>query len=284
MPIIDSHTHILPREVQNNIHKYLNRDSTFSQLFNDSQSVCTVEELIESMEELNIDVSVILGMGWTDHKFNEYINDYILESSHKYPKKIIPMTGIIPNHDNSGVYEAERCVNLGSKGFGEIHAYAQNFDIGNKTTLLPYIQLLESNNLPIIIHVSEPLGHKYPGKGTTYPNLIEQFVSNFPNLKTILSHWGGGAFLYELMPEISNSFKNVYYDSATSPFLYDKKIFQIAIDIIGSEKILFGSDYPVISQERLLSEINDTISLHKDIKNIVYENSKTLFMLEELNK
>jgi predicted TIM-barrel fold metal-dependent hydrolase len=278
MPIIDSHTHVLPKEIRDNIPKYLQKDSTFNHLFQNSQSLRTIEELIVSMNEFKIDTSVILGMGWTDHEFNKYINDYLLESSHKYPKKIIPVTGIIPDKKDSSVYEAERCINLGAKGFGEIHAYAQNFDITNKEILLPYIQLLESNDLPIIIHSSEPVGHKYPGKGSTFPNQIEQVISNFPNLKVILSHWGGGIFLYELMPEIFKSFTNVYYDSATSPFLYDKKIFQIALNIMGSKKILFGSDFPIISQNRILSEISDTIQTHKDIENIIYENSKSLFI------
>ena len=279
MPIIDSHTHILPKDIKDNIHKYLDRDSTFNELFSNAESICTAEELIESMEISKIDTSVILGMGWSDHKFNEYINDYLIESSNNYPTQLIPVTGIILSKTNEGVYEAERCMNLGVKGFGEIHADSQNIDITNKDILSPYTEILKYHNLPIILHSSEPVGHTYPGKGFTTPNKIEKFVANFPDLKIVLSHWGGGIFLYELMPEISNSFKNVSYDSATSSFLYDKKIFQIAKDIISSKKILFGSDYPVISQERLLSEINDTIALHEDIENIIYGNSKTLFML-----
>ena len=266
MPIIDSHTHILPKDIKDNVHKYLDRDSTFNELFNNAESICTAEELIESMEISNIDTSVILGMGWSDHKFNEYINDYLIESSNNYPTQLIPVTGIILSKTNKGVYEAERCMNLGVKGFGEIHADSQNIDITNKDILSPYAEILKSHNLPLILHSSEPVGHTYPGKGFTTPNKIEKFVANFPYLKIILSHWGGGIFLYELMPEILKTFTSIYYDSATSPFLYNKQIFKIAVDTISSNKILFGSDFPIISQERLLSEINATIEIHQEKK------------------
>ncbi|MFL2756083.1 MAG: amidohydrolase family protein [Dehalococcoidia bacterium] len=278
MPIIDSHTHILPKDVKNNIHKYLNIDSTFNTLFSNAQNICTAEELIDSMGVLKIDTSIILGMGWNDNKFNEYVNDYLIESSKKYPEKLIPITGIIPDGHNSTVYEAERCINLGSKGFGEIHADSQNIDISDKKKFASYAEILQLNNLPLILHSSEPVGHKYPGKGSSTPNKIEQFVYNFPELKIILAHWGGGMFLYELMPEISSSFKNVYYDSATSPFLYNQKIFQIAIETVTSNKILFGSDFPVISQSRPLNELHNVIIKDKDIENILYQNAKSLFL------
>ena len=278
MPIIDSHTHILPKDVKNNIHKYLNIDSTFNTLFSNAQNICTAEELIDSMDTLKIDTSIILGMGWNDNKFNEYVNDYLIESSKKYPEKLIPITGIIPDGHNAAVYEAERCINLGAKGFGEIHADSQNIDISDKKKFASYAEILQSNNLPIILHSSEPVGHKYPGKGSSTPNKIEQFVYNFPELKIILAHWGGGMFLYELMPEISSSFKNVYYDSATSPFLYNQKIFQIAIETVTSNKILFGSDFPLISQNRLLNELHNMIIKDKDIQNVLYQNAKSLFL------
>ena len=278
VPVIDSHTHILPKDVKNNIHKYLDIDSTFNTLFSNSESISTAEELIDSMDTLKIDTSIILGMGWNDNKFNEYINDYLIESGKKYPERLIPITGIIPNGDNEAIYEAERCVTLGAKGFGEIHADAQDIDIVDKKKFSPYVEILQSKNLPIILHSSEPVGHKYPGKGSSTPNKIERFVYNFPELKIILSHWGGGIFLYELMPEISSSFKNVYYDSATSPFLYDQKIFQIAIETVTSDKILFGSAFPIISQSRLLQELHNVIISDKDKQNIIYQNAKSLFL------
>ena len=50
--------------------------------------------------------------------------------------------------------------------------------------------------------------------------------------------------------------KNVYFDTAASPFLYSSQIYNQVSQLVGAEKILFGSDYPLLTQTRLLQEIN----------------------------
>jgi predicted TIM-barrel fold metal-dependent hydrolase len=47
----------------------------------------------------------------------------------------------------------------------------------------------------------------------------------------------------------------VAYDTAASPFLYDPAIYSVAVQIIGARRILFGSDYPLISPERYFEEM-----------------------------
>ena len=42
-----------------------------------------------------------------------------------------------------------------------------------------------------------------------------------------------------------NRLRNVYYDVAASPLLYDKAIFRTVLDLVGPDKILYGSDYPL---------------------------------------
>ena len=47
------------------------------------------------------------------------------------------------------------------------------------------------------------------------------------------------------MKEVKELSKNVYYDTAATSYLYNKDIFEISLKIIGPEKILFGSDFPI---------------------------------------
>ena len=51
------------------------------------------------------------------------------------------------------------------------------------------------------------------------------------------------------MPEVKKTLANVYFDSAASPFLYSPRIYTQAIETVGSEKLLFGSDYPLLSPQ-----------------------------------
>ena len=61
---------------------------------------------------------------------------------------------------------------------------------------------------------------------------------------------------YALMPEVKAALKNVYFDTAASPFLYTPQVYGQVAQLVGAEKILFGSDYPLISQRRFFKEIN----------------------------
>ena len=228
----------------------------------------------------NIDVSFVLGMGWTDTGLNSYVNDYLIESAQNHSEKIFPLTGITPHSGSIGVKEAERCLSQGIYGFGEIHSDLQGFDITSYEIMAPYMELLSFKNMPMVIHSSEPMGHQYPGKGSAYPGKLWELIRNFPNTKIILAHWGGGAPFYELMPDVSKAFRNVYYDCAATPYLYATSIFNTVEGIVSHRKILFGSDYPVISQGRVLKDLNEAF-LSETVKCFTLSrNAKEVFNLQ----
>jgi predicted TIM-barrel fold metal-dependent hydrolase len=57
------------------------------------------------------------------------------------------------------------------------------------------------------------------------------------------------------MPEVKQALSNVWFDTAASGFLYTPAIYEQMAGIIGAERILFGTDYPLVSQKRPLGEI-----------------------------
>ena len=104
-------------------------------------------------------------------------------------------------------------------------------------------------SLAITTHTSEPVGHLYQGKGHTTPDVTMRFIENaraYPNVKIICAHWGGGLPFYALMPEVKDALQNVWFDTAASPFLYSPEIFTIVADLVGADRILLGSDFPLI--------------------------------------
>jgi len=127
----------------------------------------------------------------------------------------------------------------------------------NMKTLKPLGEVLKEASLPVLIHVNEPVGHPYPGKGRVGPAEIGALVEALQGITVILAHWGGGFFFYELMPEIAALCQGVYYDTAASPFLYNNRVYTVALSIIGPQRILFGSDYPLISPDRYVREMRE---------------------------
>ena len=61
---------------------------------------------------------------------------------------------------------------------------------------------------------------------------------------------------------------NVFFDTAASPFLYTPEVYNQVIQLVGADKILFGSDYPLLAQSRLLKEIG-ALDLPEETKNLI---------------
>ena len=121
--------------------------------------------------------------------------------------------------------------------------------------MTPIVEVLRQHHLTLLTHASEPVGHDYPGKGSVTPDVLYRFIRAFPDLSVVCAHWGGGLPFYALMPEVKQALGNVFFDTAASPFLYHPDIYNHAIELIGAERVLFGSDFPLLPQARLLKEI-----------------------------
>jgi len=151
--------------------------------------------------------------------------------------------------------ELERCLSLGMRGVGELAFYRRGISPQEARRLSSLLAPLSGRGIPLLLHANEPVGHDYPGKSPEGLRSIYQLLLSLPDLTIILAHWGGGFFFYELMPEVARAARNVFYDTAASPFLYHPRIYGIATCIIGPERILFGSDYPLISPARYFEEL-----------------------------
>jgi len=253
--IVDAHTHIFSPHIIARREEYIARDPCFAMLYGSPKArLVTVNELLESMDRNEIDVSVIAGIGWTSHELCVESNDYLLECLAQYPQRLVGLAAVQPRAGDMAIKELERCVQGGVKGIGEMRADVQGFDLtaGVHEDIAAY---LESHNLLWLSHASEPVGHIYPGKGMLTPEVLYPFIQSHPKLKIILAHWGGGLPFYAIMPEVRVALDNVSFDTAASPYLYQQAVYGQAIEAIGAEHILFGSDYPLLLQERALAEV-----------------------------
>ncbi len=109
---------------------------------------------------------------------------------------------------------------------------------------------LEERDLPLLIHANEPVGHHYPGKGRFTPEACFALAQAHPALTIVFAHMGGGLFLYELMPEVRRALARVYYDTSAVPYLYGPDVYAVAVSCAGEGKLIFGSDYPLLSPGR----------------------------------
>jgi predicted TIM-barrel fold metal-dependent hydrolase len=133
---------------------------------------------------------------------------------------------------------------LGFLGIGECHPWLQGSSIQNDNWM-NCMQFACDQGWPVTFHVTEPVGHDYPGRVQTPLEEFLWLARQLPALKIILAHAGGLFPFYELNPKIRPELKNVYYDLAACPLLYDPSIYRKLIETVGMEKILWGTDYPL---------------------------------------
>ncbi len=77
--IVDSHTHIFPPEVIEQRERYLGQDATFRTLYESPKAkLATADDLLRSMDESGIDVSVAAGFAWRDAETCRLHNDYLM--------------------------------------------------------------------------------------------------------------------------------------------------------------------------------------------------------------
>ena len=255
---IDIHVHVTPEEISSHAFKIGEKEPYFDLLSKTPKNrFATAEEIVAEMKQVGMDRSVIFGFSFQDMGLCKYVNDYVIEKVKAYPNELIGFISVVPNHPETP-YEIERCYNKGLRGIGELFPAGQPFDISNPKDTEAFARCCMQYDLPVIVHMNEPVGHYYAGKTETTFKEIESFVTHHPELKVILAHFGGGIFMYEMMKEVKQSFKNVYYDNAASIFLYDPAVYRVMRETGVMDKLLFGSDFPLLSPSRYEKSIAES--------------------------
>ncbi len=278
--ILDFHTHIFPPDVCEQRERYCARDAWFNALYsNHSVRLVNAEDLIMEMDAAGVDASVTFSFGWTDSSLIEEANSYVIDAMHRYPNRLYGMAVVLPTVGTRAAYELERCAKAGMIGVGELMPHGQGYKLSDISLLLPLMEVVRRYQLLVLSHCSEPVGHVYPGKGDVSLQDIIAFLTAFPDVPFIAAHWGGGLPFYSLMPEIQRVTANVWYDTAATIYLYRNTIFPIVQRLVGVERILFGSDYGLLSQSRVLNHIRQSGLNDEQLDMVLGKNAQRLLGL-----
>ncbi|MDQ8194227.1 amidohydrolase family protein [Coraliomargarita sp. SDUM461004] len=247
--IIDCHTHAYPIEIVTNPRKWAltHNELHWANLVapTDRPSIqgwSNLDSMLTTMDSAGVDKAVLLAWYWEHESTCRWHNAAIAEWIQAAPERLIAFAAITPN--SNVIDQLETAKALGFRGVGELHLGVQKFDAAN-----PHWQAMANwcvdNDWPINCHATETAGHDHPG---SIPTPLQEFVrmaEATPALKLILAHWGGGLAFFEQNPRLRKRLRNVYYDTAASPLLYEMRVFRQMIELVGIDKLLFGSDYPL---------------------------------------
>ncbi|MDR0494501.1 MAG: amidohydrolase [Treponema sp.] len=274
--LIDFHVHVTPPEISAHWQKYAEREPYFALLArNPHNSYASAEEVIAALDDSKFDRAVVFGFAFKDQGLCRLVNDYVIEKAREFPERLTGFMAVSPRAAGME-QEIDRCHRAGLRGVGEIYPDGQGLEIDDAQKTRAFAGACIERNIPIIVHANEPVGHSYAGKNTIGLQKIERFIENSQDLNIILAHWGGGLLFYESMPELRKKFRAVYYDTAATPFLYDASVYQAALALGLEEKIIFGSDFPLLPPSRYSAQIDSLPPKAKEL--ILGKNALNIMM------
>ncbi|MEJ7837405.1 MAG: amidohydrolase family protein [Thermomicrobiales bacterium] len=280
--IIDAHTHLFPPDVVASYERYRSRDTWFGDAFSMPKvRFSSAELMIEHMDEAGVAESIVVGWPWRDTGLCVEHNAYLAEVAANSAGRLHWMAIVNPIDPSAVNSVIDARVN-GAVAIGELNADGQGFDWHDTDRLRGFADVCIDQQMPVLMHASEPTGHLYPGKGTATPEKIVAFATAFPELRIVAAHWGGGLPFYELMPEVKAVVGNVSYDTAASTYLYRFEVFETVVRLVGAGRVIFGSDYPVLTMKRFAERIRNLPMDEGERQALFAGNAQTVYGLGTL--
>jgi uncharacterized protein len=210
-------------------------------------------------------------------------NEEIAELAHKNADVAIPFASVNPHRGAEGVAMAKRLIkDYGVRGF-KFHPSVQDF-FPNDRMAYPLYEVIAEAKLPALFHTGQTgVGAGTRGGGgirLKYSNPIhlDDVAADFPDMPIIAAHpsfpWQEEAL------SVATHKPQVYIDlSGWSPKYFPPILVQYANTLL-KEKILFGSDYPVLAPERWMEEF-DKLPIKPEVRPLILkENAARLLKLK----
>jgi predicted TIM-barrel fold metal-dependent hydrolase len=234
----------------------------------------TVPEMAEMYRKLRM-AFVVFTVDGEKGASRKITNEEIAELAHQNADVAIPFASINPHRGEAGVREARRLIkDFGVKGF-KFHPSVQDF-MPNDRMAYPLYEAIAEAKLPALFHTGQTgVGAGTPGGGGirlkySNPMLLDDVAADFPDMPIILAHpsfpWQEEAL------SVATHKPQVYIDlSGWSPKYFPPILVQYANTLL-KEKILFGSDYPVMAPERWMADF-DKLAIKPEVRPLILKDN-----------
>jgi uncharacterized protein len=210
-------------------------------------------------------------------------NEEVAEAAAANPDIMIPFASIDPAKGKMGAREARRLIEqFGVRGF-KFHPSAQEFYPNDRSAYALYEVIAEAG-LPALFHTGHTgIGAGMRGGGGVHlkysnPMYLDDVAVDFPDMPIIMAHpsfpWQDEAISVCLHKP------QVYIDlSGWSPKYFPPQLVQYANTLL-KHKVLFGSDYPLITPDRWLADF-EKIAIRDEVRPLILkENAIKLLGLD----
>lgn len=305
--IIDTHIHVWSypalanaREQIKSTQDLISFRTRFPDLYDRTlheDPVDNSDQLVADMDEFGIDKAFVQA------RPGSVTNDQVAESVRRHPDRLFGLMRI--GHDQEAAYEyledpapvreaageeVRHCIeDLGMKGLGEIFVRAMTAEVDPEKIakdLSPMMDAVQKYKVPVQFPTA---WSQFPG-GLFYGNPIwaDEVAGRYPDVPIILTKMGRSMITYyEPCLAVAMRNENVYFDVVGT----NAEHLRHALDMIGSERIMFGSDWsatwscvrePAPLYTMRLKVLEDANCTEEERENILWRNAAKLFKLDEM--
>lgn len=296
--VIDSHVHLYPKEVSQDPAAWAvsRSERHWSRLVlprsgrRSLQGWGDVGDLLREMDRAGVDRAVLQGWYWEHQETCDWQNRYYADCIRTHPDRLSAFAAIQPKAGRELTDMMRRIRDLGFLGLGELCPAAQNGELGDPNWM-EVMHQASALGLIVLFHADEMVGRRHPGRVPTPPEDLQLVLEECPHLRVILAHLGGGLIFHCLNRGAGRFFDRVWFDTAASPLIYRTAVHAAAVACGAGDRILFGSDYPLIThpketdQPDLLRSLDDVRAAglaEADLDRVLGGNAVALFGIQGL--
>jgi predicted TIM-barrel fold metal-dependent hydrolase len=209
--------------------------------------------------------------------------ELVAKAVRRHPDRFSALAGLDPWEGMKGVRELEHAVK--DLGFIGAHFYPHWYELApDHAKWYPYYAKCCELDIPVQMQVGQSMIYDpgYPIRSVGRPITLDAVACDFPELKLVGIHVG--IPWTEEMIAMAWKHKNVFIGCDAHSPKYWPQSFVRYIDSYGQDKVLFGTDFPILDFERTREEI-EALGLRPEAKRkLLRENALRVYKLDRKGK
>ena len=261
MKIIDTHAQLWTAEAIMSMPDAMHEN--YVKVF--AGNLPTMDDTISDMDAAGVSTSVVVAVDAEVQWGYRVSNELVAEAVRKSPDRLIGFASVDPNKGEAAPRELRRAVLEDDMRGLKLVPHLCEIQV-NEPVMYPLYEEAQDLGIPVLFHMGTQF-HAGTKLKFCRPIDVDEVAVDFPRLKLIIAHFGWP--WYEETLAVVHRNANVYFNIAGwAP----KRVPAIVWSYMKGpvkEKALLGSDYPLVSRQRIMAELED-IDLPDDVRERLY--------------
>lgn len=215
---------------------------------------CTTAATLKRLDGAGVDRSVVWKIGASTEECRRN-NDFVVGECERHPDRLTPFATVYPYDVDAAVAEVDRAVlQLGVAGI-KLHPNVMAIPMDHPG-FVAVVRHVASLNMPFVTHVNKTLGRDLPDGGSddgedtskltrnAEATRLRALVQEYDSTRFQAAHMGG---VY--LPDIQQTGITFQTTGAS------RDVIQWAVDTVGAQRVVFGSDFPFFTVEDELAKV-----------------------------